>query len=122
MSRPNSSVPRKCSPPGGRSRLPGTRRVGLWVEITSARKAARTKRRRMAAPPTTPGCRSSRPSQVGSARSVIEDPRGDEGVKEIDEQVDDHVGCRRHQDNALYHGIVAPEDGGDDEPPESGNV
>src|SRR4029453_11308396 len=131
MSRPNSSVPRMCPGPGGRSREGGGRRVGLWVESTPASKAASTKTRRMSAPATTLWLPRSRRSQRGrvdgaaagpgetrtsTAASVIADSRIDEGIEKIHPEIDQDIHGGRDEHHPLHHGIVAPQDGRDDEP------
>src|SRR6476660_1639218 len=130
MSRPNSSVPRTWPGPGGRSREAGASRVGLWVESTPANRAASTQTRRMSAPATTLWLPRSRRSQRGrvdaaaagpgdtrtsTAASLIADPWIDEGVEKIHPEIDQDIdgGCDEH--HSLHHGIVAPQNGRDDE-------
>src|SRR5574342_914036 len=131
MSRPNSSVPRKCRPLGGWSRAAGSRRVGLCVESGPAKSAASTKARRMRAPATTLRLARRRRSQRGrvegaptptagprtsTAASVIADPRVDDRVQEIDPEVDQHVGRGdQTQRGEFGHGprLVLAVDGGE---------
>src|SRR5262249_9137492 len=137
MSRPNSSVPRMWVALGGLSREAGESRVGLYDESTPASSAAATKTRRMSAPAITLRLPRSRRSQRGrvegaaagaagtrtsTVASVIPDARVDERVEEIHAEVDEHVGGGGNEDHALHHGIVTPENGRDDEPPQAGDV
>src|SRR5262249_3236693 len=46
---------------------------------------------------------------------VVPDPRVDERVDHVDREIDQNVGRRRYEHNALHHGVTAPEDRRDDE-------
>src|SRR5690242_15206062 len=122
---------------GGLSRKAGESRVGLYEESTPASRAAAMKTSRMRAPATTLRLPSRRRSHRGrmdgdaagaaatrtsTVASVIADARVDERVEEIHAEVDEHVGGGGDEDHALHHGIVAPEDGRDDQATQPGNV
>src|SRR5438552_10900278 len=54
--------------------------------------------------------------------SGIADARIDVGVHDVHHEIDQHVGGGREQHDPLYDRIIPPEDRGDDEPPEPGDV
>src|SRR5262245_30913601 len=137
MSRPNSSVPRMCVALGGLSREAGDSRVGLYEVSTPARSAAAMKTSRMNAPTTTARLPRRRRSQRGrvdvaaagtagtrrsTAASVIADAWVDDRVEQVHAQVDEDVGGGGDEDDPLHHGIVAPENGRDDESPQPWDV
>src|SRR5215470_8411463 len=137
MSRPNSSVPRMWMALGGLSREAGDSRVGLYEESTPARSAAAMKTSRMSAPATTLRLASRRRSQRGrvdgatadaagtrtsTVASVIADARVDERVEQIHAQVDEDVGGGDDEHHPLHHGIVAAENGRDDESAQARDV
>src|SRR4051812_9602164 len=96
-SRPNSSVPRKFFPLGGLRRFTGSRRVGSCVATMPAASAATSMMTKTAAPVTTAGLRRRR-----CRASAIADPRVNEDVEHVDDQVDEHVRGRRYEHDALH--------------------
>src|SRR5215510_7188811 len=92
---------------------------------------------RMRAPSTTLRLASRRRSQRGrvdgatadaagtrtsTVASVIADARVDERVEQVHAQIDEDVGRGDDEHHALHHGIVAPENGRDDEPAQPRDV
>src|SRR5215212_1676120 len=111
-SRPNSSVPRKCVALGGFRRFGGSSRVGSCVATTPANTAAASSSTKIAVPATTLGLRSS--------RLPIANPRIGEDVEDVDREVDEHVHGGGDEHHALHDGVVAAEDGRDDEAAQAG--
>src|SRR5436190_400536 len=89
---------------------PATRRMSAPATTLRLARVRRSHRGRVdgAADPTA-GARTS------TAASVIADPRINERVEQVDPEIDEHVDGGRDEDDPLHHGIVAPEDGRDDE-------
>src|SRR5262247_2736095 len=61
-------------------------------------------------------------TRTSTAASVIANAGVDEGVEDVHAQVDEDVGGGDDEDDSLHHGIVAPENGRDDQPPQSRDV
>src|SRR5215510_11626711 len=123
-SRPNSSVPRRFAALGGFRRWAGLRRRGSWVEMTSARSAARITTARIPAPTAMFRFRAACRRQVGRAGvaavmtaepSAIADPRVDEDVEHVDHEIDQHVRGRGDEDHALHDRIVTAQHRRDDQ-------
>src|SRR5579862_4092850 len=51
----------------------------------------------------------------------VPDARVEERIAQIDQEVDQHIGGREYEDDALDDRVVAPEDGVDREAPEPGD-
>src|SRR5215831_4414080 len=126
MSRPNSSVPRMWMALGGLSREAGDSRVGLYEESTPASSAAAMKTSRMSAPATTlrlPRRRRSQRGRVAGTAAGAAGTRTSTVASVItDARVDEHIGRGGDEDHSLHHGIVAPENGRNDEPAETRDV
>src|SRR5262245_38545171 len=113
-SRPNSSVPRTLAALGGRNRSSGWSRVGLGTVMASAKTAASTKASSSAVPRTT--------ARLRASPSLIPDAGINEGIHDIDAEVDEDVRRRRDEDDPLHDGIVTTQDGGHDESAQPRNV
>src|SRR5262245_34482143 len=85
--------------------------VGSYGATTSARTASRTTRRIRLVPQRTSRFRTSGPSA-----SAIPDPRIHVGVDQVDKEVREHEEHADEEDRPLDDGIVALEDGPEDEP------
>src|SRR4030095_4798071 len=55
-------------------------------------------------------------TRTSTAASLIADPRIDEGVEKIHPEIDQDIDGGRHEHHSLHHGIVASQNGRDDEP------
>src|SRR5690554_5743683 len=91
---------------------------GSMGAMTGAMQAMTTRARMTTVPMMTLGLRRMRFSVrlVGVARALgIADPRVQERVTEVDEQVHEREDGGQHQHGALHHYQLAGPDGGDDE-------
>src|SRR4051794_26765962 len=61
------------------------------------------------------------PSSAGAIVMSVPDPGIEQRVADVDGEIDEHVPRREHQDDALDDGIVAPQDGVDDETADAGD-
>src|SRR6266568_7562593 len=52
---------------------------------------------------------------------LVPDARVEQRIAQIDQQVDQHIGGRENEDDALDDRVVAAQDGVDREPPEAGD-
>src|ERR1051325_2030953 len=126
MSRPSSSVPSTCSPPGGSSRASSETMYGLSgarkgakiaantriATITSPARAARLRRRRAQARAVLLAAgRAGARSAPSVALSAIAHARIDHAVQQVDGEVDQRYRQRRHHDDALHEGVIALADG-----------
>src|SRR4051794_14683428 len=120
-SRPNWSVPNHQRSEGGRRRLTGESLNGSWVAISGAKTAVTIRMASSTPPKAMVGLRriavASEKRRSGRARSSartamsVPDPRIEEGVGDVDDQVHDHLGSGEHQDQPLHDGIVALQHG-----------
>src|SRR5512136_1626248 len=118
------SVPNQYSSPGGRRRRIGDSAWGSMVPSKPAKMATSTISSRTMAPAIAVGWRRSaslKRATVGetdfgaAARSIatamsVPDPRIEQRVAEVDQQVDDDVHRGEQQRHALDDRIVAPQD------------
>src|SRR5436853_3962809 len=139
MSRPNSSVPKGCASRGPSRRSGTLSATGSYGARSGAARAPSTTIRISAAP--TPVIRRRRtilhrspaaPGRAGETagenrapwaigRSVLH-PRVHEEVEEVHPEVDQDVDRPHHQDDALDHGVVPPQDRRDDQLPDAGKA
>src|SRR5262249_34440606 len=134
-SRPNSSVPSKCTPPGGWSRSSSETMYGLYGARNGAKMAVKISTATITSPTTAARLRLSRNHaratfpRVGrcgtgtangsAAESAIAHARIDGDVQHIDHQVDHAHHQRGDQHNALYKWIVTLTNGLDQQPPDA---
>src|SRR5262245_43248360 len=134
-SRPNWSVPNHQRSDGGRRRFTGASLNGSWVAISGAQTAMMTRTASSTPPKAMVGLRriavasekrrpgdGARSSVMTAMSCSVTDPRIEEGVGDVDDQVDDHLGGGEHQDQPLYDGIVALQHGVDGQPAEARDV
>src|SRR5579859_42063 len=122
MSRPSSSVPSTCSPPGGSSRVSSETRYGLCGARKGAKIAAKTRVATITSPASAARLRRSRAQaravllaagRAGArsapmvAVSTIAHARIDHAIQEVDDEVDERDGQRRQHDDALHQRVVA---------------
>src|SRR5476651_654889 len=116
MSRPNWSVPNHQRSEGGRSRLTveilsGSPTKDGPITATAIRRTSSTAPkvmvglRRMALSIEKPRGGNTRSSAMTTIS--VPDPGIEEGVGDVDQQVDQHLGRREHQDQPLHDRIVA---------------
>src|SRR3954465_10988505 len=101
MSRPSESVPRRCSPKGGRNGRP-TIRNGSVGKKSGAESDTKTTRPRKASPNAAGRLRTKRrqKSRVIARPSPHLNARVERGVDEVDHEVDhDHEARREEQDS-----------------------
>src|SRR5512135_378459 len=129
------SVPNQYSSPGGRRRRIGDSACGSIVPRYPAKTATSTISKSTTAPAMAVGCRRSASLKrwaVGetdfgaAARSTatatsVADPRIEQRVAEVDQQVDDDVHGGEQQRDALDDRIVAPQERVDGQPAEPRN-
>ena len=133
MSRPIESVPNQYSALGERSRRTGRSAFGSigreqGAKIAIGRSAAAERRRSSPSDGGATG-RAANPARTAATdalrrtdtRSSVADPRIEEGVADVDQQIDQHVADREHQHDALDHRIVAAQDRIDGQPADAGN-
>src|SRR5437867_9110544 len=113
-SRPNWSLPRRYPDPGAWSAVRGAVLIGSLGLSQGAPMASSARTPRITRPATAPRWRISRRGPSANA-----DPRVDEGVRDVDEDVDHHVRRRHEQHGALHERKVLGEDSADDQPPQS---
>src|SRR4051812_20589356 len=126
MSRPRWSVPNQCMAEGACSRSVGVMNCGspaihgaiaatIAMAISNALPIAMVGLRR-----TKTRKRARRPGSASGMSTVVvisvADAWIEEGIAEIDQQIDQHVDAGEHQYDALDDRIVAPRDRIDDEP------
>src|SRR6185437_9941264 len=128
MSRPSWSVPRRWAALGG-ARLPRkSMSVGLTIGRTLARMAASPIRttQRSAATNNPPSRRPRR--RTGETRAVspsssstaMADPRIENGVKHVHDEIHEHKANRHEQNDALQDDEVARIDGADQQATDTG--
>ena len=138
------TAPARCLTPGS---TPSRRPFGSWVAITAAKTAMKTRKPRMIRPTTADRWRRTLRSvsrhrpvvRVGSRRSSADervddvgcqdavahrwpDPRVEEAVRDVDEQVDHDVDEGDEQGEALDDHVVAAGDRLEQRPPDAGQV
>src|SRR5258706_6858098 len=140
MSRPNSSAPSRYLAPGRARFSMRLWRVGSYgashgasdaLSTSSTTSARPTSARRfllkrahafmifaVGAPAQSSGAR--RSGRTGVRSSLTADPRVEEPVREVDDQVDDDEGQREDQHRALQQDVVAREDRLHHQPAEPG--
>src|SRR5262245_1558560 len=111
-SRPYWSLPSRNAEPGGFRASRGAVRMGSRGLSQGAPTASRTSSVRIARPTSAPRWRRS--------RLVEADPRVDEGIGEVDHEVDEDVGRGHEEDRSLDQGKVLVEDAADQEPADPG--
>src|SRR4029453_13242037 len=150
MSRPSESVPIQCltsvlepsaprtvcSDPGVLLRNAGLISAGSSGVKSGAARPMAVMSTRIAAPMTTTGLRSNRratprrttggapsgaSSPIESAVRLITNPRIERRVRDVDQQVYQHVHEREEQDHGLHGRVVAREHGIDRQPTEAGD-
>src|SRR5262245_11037139 len=140
VSRPRSSVPNGCASVGALRTSFQSVCSGSTLAIHGAPSAIATKSTTTMAPIADAGRRhatrharrrrlAGSTVRVGSIASAValsvtgspsdSDPRIEERVGDVYQQVDEHVGARREQDDPLDERVVAREHGLDDEPSEA---
>src|SRR3954454_2827608 len=139
MSRPRSSVPNQCCADGALRTSVQLVAMGSYGESSGAKIASTMNVAMITSPTTAPLRRSSRrsalraglsnssealigiaPTMASLMRSIPQ-PWIDEDIGDIGNQVQRNVDGRGHQHHALHHGIVAVENGIDDQLPKPGN-
>src|SRR5262245_45082179 len=117
MSRPRLSAPRGRAevpprPHGAFRRWPKLGRTGSETVRSGAQTLANTTTSRMAPPAKTSGFRRTKAS---TARSAIADAWIHDGVKRVDQQVDEDEDGRRDDEDRLHDGEVPGVDRVDDQ-------
>src|SRR5215218_5245463 len=144
-SRPASSVPSRYLSDGPCRRTTGSMNVGSWGARTGASRATSTNPRMITALTNATGFSSrvrsqyqredgempasgDRPRRTERAESVdaesvaaIANPRVEEDVEDVDQEIDQHVDASDRHHRPLDQRIVAPADTLDDEPPHAGD-
>src|SRR3954454_4032407 len=127
------SVPNQYASEGLRRRRIGDSACGSTVPRYGASVAISTMRPMSTAPATMVGWRRRKPRAFGVAiekagaamlaettliRLSIAHARVDQGVADVDREVDEHIGGREQKRYALDDRVVAAQDGVDGQPPE----
>src|SRR6185295_7377020 len=132
-SRPSMSVPNQCSLEGGLRRWAGESTCGSTVPSHGASNAIKSMSASTIPPRMAVGClrkASWKRCQVGeadlgAARTVavisVLDPRVEQPVGEIDQQIDQHVYPGEKQDHALDDRVIPAQNGVDREPANARN-
>src|SRR5258708_6542717 len=137
-SRPISSVPNQCARLGGLRTNDQFVAIGSYGLISGAKTAMATKNSTTTAPTMAPrrltrrrtarrqGCDSGVAAAVVSIAVAVmtvsrAQPRVDEEIGDIGEQVEEDIRGRGEQDDALHHGVVAIEHRVDDKLAEAGD-
>src|SRR6266571_2543288 len=131
MSRPNSSVPKRCARDGASSWLVNACSTGSNGASTGAKTAAVTTPATIAAPATKLLCANSRRHERAAKRrgvrrttvpavaiSLVPDARIQIDVEHVDEQVGHDKDRRRDEHHPLHHGVVPRQHAGDGQPPQ----
>src|SRR6266480_4346647 len=120
-SRPRWSVPRRCSalPPachaGGRKRSPSVPTSGLWGAMASARIATSATVTMIAVgmtgnPPVRSAAKRQARLRLWARLPFIADPRIDDGIEDVDDQVDHHDHRAAQEHRRLHHREVTEGD------------
>src|SRR5262245_4179793 len=114
-SRPSWSVPSQLNCEGGRSRFTGLAAMGSPA-IRGAASAASATTASTMTPPTRVGlrrakCHTPLRRDIGAISAVatvmsVADPGIEQGVGQVDQQIDDHINPGEQQDDALNDGVI----------------